>query len=67
MPTVVLAGCAPFGDEGFCAGCRLASMYKVHDAGCIQLFGFHTAFGGGRSAGFGLIYENKDALIVNSL
>merc|ERR1712113_767693 len=41
---------------------KLASMYKVHDSGCIQLFGFKTAFGGGRSSGFGLIYENKDKM-----
>merc|ERR1719326_1287995 len=41
---------------------KLASMYKVHDSGCIQLFGFKTHFGGGRSSGFGLIYENKDKM-----
>merc|ERR1711988_460788 len=41
---------------------KLASMYKVHDSGCIQLFGFKTYFGGGRSTGFGLIYENKDKM-----
>jgi small subunit ribosomal protein S24e len=32
---------------------KLASMYKVHDSGCIMLFGFKTSFGGGRSSGFG--------------
>jgi len=41
---------------------KLASMYKVHDAGCIVMFGMKTAFGGGRSSGFGLIYENKDKM-----
>merc|ERR1711935_606032 len=41
---------------------KLASMYKVHDSGCIQLFGFKTAFGGGRSTGFGLIYDNLDKM-----
>merc|ERR1711879_1076726 len=41
---------------------KLASMYKVHDSQCIQLFGFKTAFGGGRSTGFGLIYENKEKM-----
>merc|ERR1711870_5310 len=41
---------------------KLASMYKVHDSQCIQLFGFKTAFGGGRSTGFGLIYDNMDKL-----
>merc|ERR1711972_129710 len=39
---------------------KLAQMYKVHDHNCIQLFGFKTAFGGGRSSGFGLIYDNID-------
>merc|ERR1712087_454544 len=41
---------------------KLSSMYKVHDSQCIQLFGFKTAFGGGRSTGFGLIYENMDKM-----
>merc|ERR1719384_291851 len=41
---------------------KLASMYKVHDHQCIQLFGFHTAFGGGRSTGFGLICDNLDKM-----
>merc|ERR1719380_576402 len=41
---------------------KLAVMYKVHDSQCIQLFGFKTAFGGGRSTGFGLIYENLDKM-----
>merc|ERR1719510_2550514 len=41
---------------------KLASMYKVHDSQCIQLFGFKTAFGGSRSTGFGLIYENLDKM-----
>ena len=39
---------------------KLAQMYKVHDHNCIQLFGFKTAFGGGRSSGFGLIYDSID-------
>merc|ERR1712061_790823 len=41
---------------------KLATMYKVHDSQCIQLFGFKTAFGGSRSTGFGLIYENLDKM-----
>merc|ERR1719231_1553146 len=41
---------------------KLAQMYKVHDHQCIQLFGFKTQFGGGRSTGFGLIYENLDKM-----
>eukprot|EP00928_Gymnodinium_smaydae_P061477 TRINITY_DN4553_c0_g1_i1.p2 TRINITY_DN4553_c0_g1~~TRINITY_DN4553_c0_g1_i1.p2 ORF type:complete len:154 (-),score=57.95 TRINITY_DN4553_c0_g1_i1:139-534(-) len=41
---------------------KLASMYKVKDSQCIQLFGFKTAFGGGRSSGFGLIYDSLDKM-----
>merc|ERR1740138_1391363 len=41
---------------------KLATMYKVKDSGCIQLFGFKTAFGGSRSSGFGLIYENQEKM-----
>jgi len=41
---------------------KLAQMYKVHDHQCIQLFGFKTSFGGGRSSGFGLIYDNLDKM-----
>merc|ERR1740139_506555 len=41
---------------------KLASMYKVHDSQTIQMFGFKTAFGGGRSSGFGLIYESLDKM-----
>merc|ERR1712187_696093 len=41
---------------------KLAAMYKVHDPQCIQLFGFKTAFGGGRSTGFGLIYDSIDRM-----
>merc|ERR550525_1519416 len=41
---------------------KLASMYKVHDQHVIQLFGFKTAFGGGRSTGFGLIYDSVDKM-----
>ena len=35
--------------------------YKVHDHACIQLFSFKTAFGGGRSTGFGreLVQHNQ--------
>ncbi len=39
---------------------RLASMYKV-DKEAVFTFGFRTAFGGGRSSGFALIYESVDA------
>merc|ERR1711920_843311 len=37
---------------------KLAKMYKVADASCIILFGFKVAFGGGRSTGFGMIYDS---------
>ncbi len=33
-------------------------MYKVKDAQAVFLFGFKTQFGGGKSSGFGLIYDN---------
>jgi len=39
---------------------KLAEMYKV-DAQTIMTFGFRTVFGGGRSTGFALIYENIEA------
>merc|ERR1711974_446064 len=35
----------------------LAQMYKVSDEKTIFLFGFSTQFGGGKSSGFGLIYD----------
>ena len=41
---------------------KLAKMYKVQDQHTIVLFGFHTKFGGGRSSGFGLVYDNMDVL-----
>mmetsp|Transcript_3845 Transcript_3845/g.5369 ORF Transcript_3845/g.5369 Transcript_3845/m.5369 type:complete len:137 (-) Transcript_3845:95-505(-) len=37
---------------------RIAKMYKVQDPQTIQIFGFKTQFGGGRSTGFCLIYDN---------
>ncbi|KAG9293862.1 hypothetical protein G9A89_019200 [Geosiphon pyriformis] len=39
---------------------KLAKMYKVEKE-VIFVFGFRTAFGGGRSTGFGLIYDNLEA------
>merc|ERR1712006_19977 len=39
----------------------LSKKYKVPDQANISLFGFKTAFGGGRSTGFGLIYDNITA------
>uniref|UniRef100_M8CUR8 40S ribosomal protein S24 n=1 Tax=Aegilops tauschii TaxID=37682 RepID=M8CUR8_AEGTA len=40
---------------------KLAKMYDVKDANCIFVFKFRTHFGGGKSTGFGLIYDNLDA------
>jgi len=35
-------------------------MYDVKDAKCIFLYGFRTAFGGGKSTGFGLVYDSLE-------
>ncbi|CEG01807.1 Ribosomal S24e conserved site [Ostreococcus tauri] len=40
---------------------KIAKMYNVSDEKCVSIFGFRTAFGGGKSTGFGLIYDNIDA------
>jgi len=37
---------------------KLATMYKTEKARVV-LFGFRTQFGGGRSTGFGLIYDDE--------
>jgi len=37
---------------------KLTTMYKVSDPSCILLYGFKVAFGGGRSTGFGMIYDS---------
>eukprot|EP00958_Prasinococcus_capsulatus_P028452 scaffold6758_cov350-Prasinococcus_capsulatus_cf.AAC.3 len=37
-------------------------MYQVKDPQNVVLFGFRTQFGGGKSTGFGLIYDNLDSL-----
>ena len=39
---------------------KLAKMFDVKDAATIFLHGFRTQFGGGKSTGFGLIYDNMD-------
>eukprot|EP01111_Echinosteliopsis_oligospora_P004865 TRINITY_DN17964_c0_g1_i1.p1 TRINITY_DN17964_c0_g1~~TRINITY_DN17964_c0_g1_i1.p1 ORF type:complete len:134 (-),score=24.20 TRINITY_DN17964_c0_g1_i1:132-533(-) len=36
----------------------IATSYKVSDPSCVFVFGFKTQFGGGKSTGFGLIYDN---------
>jgi small subunit ribosomal protein S24e len=41
---------------------KLAKMYKVTDPQCITVFGFRTQFGGGKSTGFALIYDNLNAI-----
>jgi len=40
---------------------KIAKMYNVADEKCVSLFGFRTAFGGGKSTGFGLIYDSIEA------
>jgi len=37
---------------------KIAKMYKVQDPNTVFLFGFRTQFGGGKSTGFCLIYDN---------
>ena len=39
---------------------KLGALYK-QDPESIFVFGFKTAFGGGKSTGFGLIYDSLDA------
>jgi len=41
---------------------KLASLYKVADENQISLFGFKTHFGGGKTSGFGLIYDDLAAM-----
>ena len=41
-------------------GAQIAKLLKVNDPTTIFLFGFRTAFGGGKSTGFGLIYDSID-------
>ena len=40
---------------------KLAAMYKAPKDQVI-VFGFRTQFGGGKSTGFALVYDTKDAL-----
>lgn len=40
---------------------KLAKVYEVRDAQTIFVFGFRTQFGGGKSTGFGLIYDSLDS------
>jgi len=45
---------------GFPAMCP--QMFSGVDSKCVVLFHFKVAYGGGRSTGFGLIYDNVEAL-----
>eukprot|EP01135_Chromosphaera_perkinsii_P003348 Nk52_evm48s240 gene=Nk52_evmTU48s240 len=40
---------------------KIAKMYKS-EAGLVVPFGFRNAFGGGKSTGFALVYDNLEAL-----
>jgi ribosomal protein S24E len=40
---------------------KLAKMYKVDNPQLVVVFGIRTQFGGGRTSGFGLIYDNLTA------
>merc|ERR1712221_41905 len=40
---------------------KLARMYKT-TSDCIVCFGFKTLFGGGKTTGFALVYDNMDFL-----
>ena len=40
---------------------KLSKMYDVKDSSCTFVFGVKTQFGGGKSTGFGLIYDSVDA------
>lgn len=41
---------------------KLAQLYKVSDEETISLFGMKTKFGGGKTTGFGLIYDDLASL-----
>jgi len=40
---------------------KLGKMYDVRDNQSVFVFGFRTQFGGGKSTGFGLIYDTVDS------
>ena len=39
---------------------KLCAMYKVKDHSCAFVYGLKAQFGGGRTVGFGVIYESVD-------
>merc|ERR1712093_203828 len=41
---------------------KIAHMYDANDNKQVVVFGFRTAYGGGRSTGFGLVYDSLDAI-----
>merc|ERR1711918_205129 len=41
---------------------KVAGMFNVNDSLCVSVFGFRTSFGGGKSTGFCLIYDNSAAV-----
>eukprot|EP00274_Cyanoptyche_gloeocystis_P001919 CAMPEP_0196651336 /NCGR_PEP_ID=MMETSP1086-20130531/99_1 /TAXON_ID=77921 /ORGANISM="Cyanoptyche gloeocystis , Strain SAG4.97" /LENGTH=104 /DNA_ID=CAMNT_0041981255 /DNA_START=110 /DNA_END=421 /DNA_ORIENTATION=- len=40
---------------------KLSKVYKVTDPNQVFLFGFRTAFGGGKSTGFALVYDKLES------
>eukprot|EP01018_Ginkgo_biloba_P036115 Gb_38272 [translate_table: standard] len=40
---------------------KLAKLYEVRDPQTIFVYGFRTQFGGGKSTGFGLIYDSLES------
>jgi len=40
---------------------KLTKLYEVRDPQSIFVFGFRTQFGGGKSTGFGLVYDSVDS------
>lgn len=40
---------------------KLVAIHNVKDPSTVFIFGFQTAFGGGKSTGFGLIYDDVEA------
>jgi len=41
---------------------KIGKMYDAKDLNQVVVFGFKTAFGGGKSTGFGLVYDNLEAV-----
>merc|ERR550514_1920972 len=41
---------------------KISEKYHVKDEKQVVVFGFRTVFGGGKSTGFGLVYDSLEAL-----